>query len=155
MKPLLEINGTTIECRDDSGTTHWSLQIEDIVLMAEYTTNEGPWLDDYFFVFVTVEKNKLYFATCSFYADGRNEVLARLREQLGSPIKLVLINSSEWNSRVLWPPEMAGREYFTFTEVPAVTLRHKVKQWLSGPTHEYAISGAVRDYLQQQLTTNM
>ncbi|HET6841980.1 MAG TPA: hypothetical protein VFK06_09880 [Candidatus Angelobacter sp.] len=155
MKQLLRIRESSLECSDDSGTTRWSLQIEDIVLMAEYTTNEGPWGDDYLFVFVTVEENKLYFATCSFYADGRDDALARLQERLGSPIALVLTDSTEWNSRVLWPPEMARREYFTFTQVPAETLRDKAKQWLSGPAHEYVISRTVRDYLQQQLTTNM
>ncbi len=149
MKPLLEINGMTLTCSDDSGTTLWSLQIEDIVLMAEYTTDEGPWLDDYYLVLVTVEENQLYFSTCSFYADGRDEVLSSLRERLGSPIELVLPGYTDWNSRVLWPHEMAGREYFTFTDVPAATLRDKAKKWLSGPTHEYAISRTVRDYLQQ------
>jgi hypothetical protein len=155
MKQLLRIKGSSLECSNDSRTTRWSLQIEDIALMAEYTTSEGPCLDDYFLVFVTVEGNKLYFATCSFYADGRDAALANLQEHLGSPIELVLAGSTEWNSRVLWPPEMVGREYFTFTEVPAETLRDKVKQLLSGPAHEYAISRTVRDYLQQQLTTNM
>src|SRR5262249_25546280 len=69
MRLCLRVDGSSLECNDDSGFTRWSLSIQTIVLIAEYTTNEGPWLDDYFLVFVTVEEGKLYFSTCSFYAD--------------------------------------------------------------------------------------
>jgi hypothetical protein len=57
---------------------------------------------------VSVEESQLYFSTCSFYADGREEILANVGERLGSPIELRLANSTDWKSRVLWPPELAG-----------------------------------------------
>src|SRR5262249_45979385 len=139
MKLRLRVDGSSLEYNDDSGTAGWSLLIETIVLMSEYTTNEGPQLDDYFLVFVTVEEGKLYFSTCSFYADGRDEVVASLGERLGSPIQLGLANSTNWKSRVLWPPELAGSEYFTFKEIQTETLPEKARKWLLGPTHEYSI----------------
>lgn len=151
MKLRLRVDGSSLKCNDDSGMRRWSLPIETIVLISEYTTNEGPWLDDYFLVFVTVEEGQFYFSTCSFYADGRDEVIARLGERLGSPTALGLVNSTDWKSRVVWPPELAGTEYFTFKEVPTQSLREKARKWLLGPTLEYSISRPVRDYLHRQL----
>jgi hypothetical protein len=59
----------------------WSTSTKDVVLLAEYTTSEGPYLEDYFLVFVTVENGKRYFATASFYSNGRDEVIKQLAEQ--------------------------------------------------------------------------
>ncbi len=148
---LLRIKESNLECSDTAGALRWTLPIKSIVLIAEYTTNEGPQMDDYSLVFVTAEEEKLYFSTCSFYSDGRDEALSALQQRLGSPIQLELQGSTEWRSRVVWPAKMAGIEYFTFTEMPAATLAQKLKKRLLGPTQEYGISKAVREYLDEQL----
>ena len=147
---VLRVNESNLESSDPAGTQRWVLPIGSIVLIAEYTTNEGPHIDDYFLVFVTTEDNKLYFSTCSFYSDGRDEALSGLQERLASPVQLGLQGSTEWRSRVVWPLIMAGSQYFTFTEVPAETLAQKLKKQLLGPTQECAISRAVREYLDEQ-----
>jgi hypothetical protein len=151
MSNLLRIREPNLECLDTTGRPRWTLPIKSIVLIAEYTTNEGPQVDDYFLVFVTAEENKLFFSTCSFYVDGRDEALSVLQERLGSPIQLGLQGSTEWRSRVAWPAKMAENEYFTFAEIPPKTLLERVKKRLLGPTQEYAISKPVRDYLEEQL----
>lgn len=138
-KNVLQIRQSDLECLDISGKLLWALTIEAIVLIAEYTTNEGPQMDDYFLVFVSAEENKLFFSTCSFYVDGRDEALSVLQERLGSSISLGLQGSTEWRSRVAWPIKMAGSEYFAFTEVPAKTLTEKLKKRLLGATQEYSI----------------
>jgi hypothetical protein len=143
----LRVRELNLECVDATGMLRWSLPTASIVLVAEYTTNEGPFVDDYFLVFVTVEEGKLYFSTCSVSA-GVEEALSVLQERLGSPIQLGLQVSTEWRSRIAWPPKMAGREYFTFTDVPAKTLTEKLKKSLLGPTQEYVISKATREYLE-------
>ena len=147
----LRINESRLEFLDITGTVCWSLPIGSIVLIAEYTTNEGPYVDDYFLVFVTVEQDKLYFSTCTFYSAGRAETLSILGGRLGSPIQLGLQGSTAWRSRVVWPPKMAETEYFTFTEVPAKTLPEKIKKRLLGADQDYAISKTVRAYLKGQL----
>ena len=40
-----------MEYRDATGHLLWRINTEDIVLVAEYTTTEGPWGDDWFLVF--------------------------------------------------------------------------------------------------------
>jgi hypothetical protein len=150
-KNVLRIRQSDLECLDTSGRLLWTLTTDSIVMIAEYTTNEGPHVDDYFLVFVTAEENKLFFSTCSFYMDGRDEVLSVLQERLGSPFQLDLQGSTEWRSRVAWPASMAESEYFTFEDIPPKTLLERVKKRLLGPMQEYAISKPVRNYLEEQL----
>ena len=148
----LHIRNSNLEFLDASGAALWSLPVHSIVLLAEYTTNEGPYVDDYFLVFVTAEDGKLYFSSSTFYAAGRDEALSRLQEQLGTRIRLELQGTAEWRSRVVWPSDMAGRQYFTFTPVPADTLLERLKKKLLGTTYEYTIAEDVRNYLREQLT---
>lgn len=152
---LLRIRQSNLECLDIAGTLRWSLPIRSLVLVAEYTTNKGPQCEDYFLVFVTVEDRELYFSTCSFYSDGRDEALSILQNRLGSPIQLGLQGSTEWVSRVAWPAKMAEREYFTFSPIPAETLGAKLKKRLLGSTYEYAISKPVQEYLKEQLSSHV
>jgi hypothetical protein len=150
-KNVLRIRESDLECLGTSAELLWTLTIDSIILIAEYTTNEGPHVDDYFLVFVTVGGGKLHFLICSFYSGGVDDALSTLQERLSSPIQLRLQGSTEWRSRVAWPPKIADSEYFTFTAVPAETLAAKLKEKLLGPTHEYVISKGIQDYLQEQL----
>jgi len=150
-KNVLRIRQSNLECLGTSANPLWTVTIDSIILIAEYTTNEGPHVDDYFLVFVTAEENKLFFSTCSFYVDGQDEALSDLQKLLGSSIQLSLQGSTEWRSQVVWPARIAGSEYFTFAEIPPKTLLERVKKSLLGPTQEYAISKPVRDYLEEQL----
>src|SRR5215510_9545356 len=134
------MRNSNLECLDAKGQLCWSLPVESLVLISEYTTDEGPYIDDYFLVFVTVEDGSLYFSTCSFYSDGVDETFSILRERLGSPIQLGLVDSTEWRSRVVWPVKIADSEYFTFMAVTADTLTEKLRKKLLGPTYEYKIS---------------
>lgn len=62
----LEVVGSQLRCVGNSGTVHWIVSIDDIILVAEYTTNEGPHADDYFLIFCTVEAGQSTFATVLF-----------------------------------------------------------------------------------------
>ena len=148
---MLRVRDSKLECLDATGSVRWAVPIGSIVLVSEYTTNEGPHVDDYFLVFVSAEDGKLHFSTCSFYAGGVDEALSLLQERLKSPLELQLQGSTEWRSRVVWPAKMAESEYFTFTPVPAETLTAKFKEKLLGSTHEYVVSKGVQEYLQEQL----
>jgi hypothetical protein len=48
---MLEIDGGIIRYARD-GVEVWSLPVASLVLVGERTTDQGPGLDDYFFVFV-------------------------------------------------------------------------------------------------------
>src|SRR5580700_1851437 len=52
-----------LECRDDSGHLLWHIKSASVVLVAEYTTNEGPFGVDWFLMFAVANKNP-WFLSC-------------------------------------------------------------------------------------------
>jgi hypothetical protein len=148
---LLTVNSDGVLEYTSEGRGLWRIAVKDLVLMAEYTTNEGPWLDDYFFVFVATDTGTVRFATASYYARGCEEVLGFLALRYGAKIEPGLVNSTDWKSRVIWPADLAGQEYFDRREVEPATLFAKLRKMTFGPMFEYFPSHAVRDYLRSRL----
>jgi len=97
-RPTLAVSERVLEYRDERGHLLWRLKPEDIALVAEYTTNEGPFGDDWFLVFAVANKAP-DFMTCSVYSDGRDQALEFLRSRFAIEPKLT--NSTEWKSVVL------------------------------------------------------
>lgn len=151
MKSQLQVRDSILVCSGENGKVFWSLPIRSIILISEYTTNEGPLLVDYFLIFVTIEKETFYFHTASFYATGRDETLATLKKLLASTFELELTGSTEWDSRVMWPQEIAGNKYFQFKPVRPETVLQKVKEKLLGSTFEYSIAKPIQAYLLSRL----
>lgn len=129
----------------------WQVAVDGVLMVAEYTTNEGPWADDYFLVFVESDSSKLSMARASLYSEGTDEVLRDLGQRWAANIEMRLHNSTEWKSRVLWPPELAGTEYFDFKEVEPHTISGKLRKLVFGPVHEYFPSQPVRQFLQSRM----
>ena len=88
-----------------------------------------------------------YFHTASFYAAGTDQALAALTKLLGSTFELELTGSTEWDSRVMWPREIAGDKYFQFKPVRPESVLQKVKDKLLGSTFEYSIAKPIQSYL--------
>ena len=86
----------------------WSVKISDIRLIGEYTTAEGPFIDDHFFVFLTALEGGWHEA--SFYARGRDEVLVALGKKLGVLIETGLGNSAQYKTRIIWPERWNGQD---------------------------------------------
>jgi hypothetical protein len=152
MNPILEITDSTMYYKKDGIDIGWSVEIKDIILIAEYTSNEGPYVDDYFLVFVTIEDGKAYFARCSFYTDGTDAVLETLKEKFGITDTFGLLQSTEWTSRVMWPDHLAGKNYFQFTEVKPVSPRENVRKTLIGPQLEYKLAVSIQEYIEAEKT---
>lgn len=129
----------------------WQVAVDGVLILAEYTTNEGPWADDYFLLFVESDNGKLSVARASLYSDGIEEVLRDLRQRWAANIETRLHNSTEWKSRVLWPPELAGTEYFDFKEVEPQTIGSRLRKLVLGPVHEYFPSRQVSQFLQTRM----
>jgi hypothetical protein len=122
----------------------WSVEIDKILLIAEYTTNEGPYCDDYFLVFVS----QPYFYQCTYYAEGREEVIQTLSEQLGTPLQHRLCNSTDWKSNVIWPVEFEVCDFFQFSEVIPDRIISKARKIILGPQLEYKIAEPIRKFLE-------
>ena len=112
-KDRLSIDGVCIR-HEVHGKTAWQVAIADLVCIAEYTDSGGPMFDDYFLVFVA--KNGL-FCDASFYSDGRDTTLVTLGAALGSDLRLGLIQSTTFASRIIWPKELEGTPFFVEKDV--------------------------------------
>ena len=52
----------------------------------------------------------------------RDDFVTALGRRLGAPIKLLLTGSTDFDSRILWPPELVGRPMFEYQQAPAKTF---------------------------------
>jgi hypothetical protein len=135
-----------LEYRDESGHLLWHIKSESIVLVAEYTTNEGPFGDDWFLVFAVANKNPWFF-TCSVYSEGAERALEFLQARFGATPKLT--NSTEWKSAVLWPKTIAGAPLIEFSQREPHNWRERLRTWYDGPVKEPHLSVAVGEYLHR------
>ncbi len=84
-------------------------------VVAEYTSDQGPYLDDFFL--------------CLAYEDGEThewvrgdshrqaQVMAEIEEKVGGPIHQSPLNSSaDYATRILYPPELVNSPYYDFDE---------------------------------------
>lgn len=124
----------------------WRLLVAKIRSIGEYTTSAGPFIDDYFLLFVDEEAH-VYEA--SFYAQGRDEALASLSAHLHAPLQLRLANSTSWRSRVLWPPELVNQALFLVQRRPPRLLREYIWTWLCVPPESITLTPSILEHLQQ------
>jgi len=96
---VLQCTGDTLSYR--SALREWSIPISDIRLIAEYTNSDGPYVDDYFFVFLTAREGGWHEA--SFYAEGRDAALRELERKIGTPLETGLCGSTDYRTRIMWP----------------------------------------------------
>lgn len=144
----LRINGDSLECLE-SDQQIWRTPINALLLIAEYTTNAGPWGDDYFLNFWSWERGEFVRSAITAYAVDLNETFQILGRKLGTELKLELIGSTEWASRVMWPPQLTGYPYFTFREIPPANWREKLSYRCFGPMHEYSLTKEVQEFLER------
>jgi hypothetical protein len=102
----------------DCGRQSWSIPISDLLILGEYTNNHGPLSDDWFYVFITAPEREWYEA--SAYADGTEIFLTKLASVLHvEKLELGLANSTDWASRIIYPPNLADQELLTIKRVPS------------------------------------
>jgi hypothetical protein len=151
MAVRLQTVSSELRCVDNSGTVRWTVPIDAIILIAEYTTDAGPLADDYYLIFCTIEAQSAVFASCTFYADDRDAALSSLSDKLGSPLELRLCGSTVWASRVLWPPSMVGQQYFAFKTAEPRNILERLQGVVFGPATERFLSNTVQRYIKAQL----
>jgi len=118
--------------------------MSEIVLVAEYTTDDGPSVDDYFLVFVTREDGELFYSSVTMGASGINAALEELEKHLGCSLELKLSARRSWASRVVWPQHLAGSEYLEAEEVPPPDgWRDRLRRRFKGVRPAYRVSDRI------------
>lgn len=84
-----------------------------IALIGEYTVPSGPAFDDHFLVVILQDGRTIEYPT-----EKIGEIISELQHVTKSRIELSLCNSTKAASRVIFPPELAGRKLYAFRETP-------------------------------------
>ena len=103
----------------------FAVPLAEIAVIGEYTTDHGPAVDDWFDVFV--HKNGVDWFEASMYAAGSADFHQQLAAALGSGVELGLGASTDFDSRVIWPPAIAGQPLFEFTRMAEPVLMGQVQ----------------------------
>lgn len=107
-----------------SAVRDWTVRISDIRLIVEYTTANGPYVDDYFFVFLTAPEGGWHEA--SYYAKGMEKTLQLLGQKLGAVMEVRLCKSTDFKTRILWPPGLKDKELMDVIPSKKQSFWHKL-----------------------------
>jgi hypothetical protein len=126
----------------------WDVPVDQVRVIGEATTDIGPFADDYWLYFAT--RADLWYEA-SFYAAGRDVFLKALSEQLGDKLVLGLCNSTNFASRVLWPPHLVGKPMFVYTpKWPPNRFSRAAVKLLGGPFQNLqTLSDEVKQFLEE------
>ena len=100
------------------------IPINQIKLIAEYTTENGPFMDDWFLV---IYNNQSEYFEISMYAEGIQEMMDELGELLEFKLFGRLVTSAEWVSNILYPIEFNGKELWNIVKVKPKSVFDKLK----------------------------
>lgn len=122
---LLSVDGPTLSyASPDYG--NWQIPVSEIIAFGAYTTDNGPYIDDWFMVFVTQDFN---WVEASNYCGGSAAVRDELARRWGvESLYGKLWGHTEFASRVIWPLALADQPLFEFVERPQTTWQ-KIKSF--------------------------
>lgn len=115
-------------------------------VIGEYTTQDGPLVDDWFVVFVLGEQE---WVEVPCYAGGVPDSLRNLGSILGTSLELGLQTSTDFASQVLWPPSLAMYPLFEYRTMPAKGIGRLFWSWWRHAQIERHLSREVVSYLTE------
>jgi hypothetical protein len=113
-------------------------------VLGEYTTDEGPYLDDHFIVIAIAPSRFFEYSVGSSRCE---EVLSYLKENLDVRVQFTLSNSTEWRSTVLYPDELRGHAFFTSHCCDSKGLTGRLQGLIHKRTRQADVSQLITDYL--------
>lgn len=106
----------------------FSIPLSEVAVVGEFTTDNGPFIDDWFLVFVPRIGDDWFEA--SMYAVGIESFREQLSSALGFTIIGSLAASTDFTSRILWPPALTDRPLFTFSPVTGFGFIRRIKLFM-------------------------
>lgn len=147
------LQGKFVQYLDSAGNLLWDCDIDRVVLVAEFISDEVPHGERHFLVFWSFEDQELHRALATTRAEGVTEMLRELSQYWNDDLRLELSpddqKPKDWQSRVLWPPELAGHLYLTEEELPPTTWKQKVRRRMAGPIMQWFPTEEVSEYLRR------
>lgn len=119
-----------IEVRDDKvvrtlgGQIRYEIPLTDIKIIGEFTTADGPILDDWFLTIITDD----WWYEIPIDAIGMQQLLTDLGQKLGTTLIIQLANSANWKTRIMYPESAKDQELYDLLKVEPKTFWDKVKK---------------------------
>jgi hypothetical protein len=99
------------------------LSLTEIKVIGEMTTQADAMSNDWYFVFVDKGNDQHYIPT---YANGMQEFLKQLGDKLGMDIVGTLFSSTNFDSNILYPKELAMQKLLDFTDATPKNIWEKL-----------------------------
>jgi hypothetical protein len=96
------------------GKVVWSIQLTELRLLGEWTTDNGPHCEDYFIGFISGRPPLWNEAPVA----ANPRIMEQLEKEIGQPLYLGLAASTTFKSRVVWPPALQGHDLFKYSPAP-------------------------------------
>lgn len=124
----LRFDGKNITCTSEHYGS-FSIPLVDVAVIGEFTTANGPYVDDWFLVFVPRSGGKWFEA--SMYAEGCEELREQLSTSLGCSIHSSLCATTDFASRIIWPLSLADRPLFTISPIGGSGFLRRLKLFVT------------------------
>lgn len=95
--------------QDIAGKEIGKIPLDKVKVIAEYTTSDGPYVDDWFYLFILSQTD---LRQISAYATNINAVLESLSSKYNCDIVGHLAHSATFDSNVLWPKGLSGTKVY-------------------------------------------
>lgn len=168
----MKTENSIIERERYSGTVTWSgsniewqnpdgpdviINLDEVVVIGEYTTDAGAFFDDWFLVFVYKTGD---WDSIPVYAEGIDALKQYMSALYDADLSTsFLANSTEWRSYIRYPQGLEGKPLFKFQApkgyTQPTTFIHKLKSALGlgvyGKSWAFDLTDEVQSKLKQPL----
>lgn len=87
----------------------WSIELDNLKLIGEYTTELGYDFDNYFFLFGST--NNVIYQVSSLFIN-HDIFWTELSKKINAEVGPTLFASTNWKSKIMFPKSLEGRELF-------------------------------------------
>lgn len=120
-KTILKSGNVVWEIDEKSKT---EIPIDRIKLIAEYTTANGPFIDDWFLV---IYNDKSEYFEISMYAENIQEMMTELGKSMNFELYGSLAASADWKSNIIYPTEYSGQNLWNIVKTEPKSTFDKLK----------------------------
>lgn len=124
-----------------------NIPIDRIKLIAEYTTANGPFLDDWFLV---IYNDKSEYFEISMYTENIQEMITELGELMNLKLIPNLSSSTEWKSTILFPSEFLGKDLWTIVRPKPKSTIDKLKSLIGIKKTEFQLSKTAEKIIERK-----
>jgi hypothetical protein len=130
--------------QDSEGKLIGEIPLDKVKVIGEYTTSDGPLVDDWFYLFILSQTD---LRQVSAYATTLSSVLESISLRYNCEIVGHLSHSTTFQSNILWPSQLKGQKVYdiSMTTKP-MTIWEKLRLSF-GQTNEVELTNDLKTYL--------